>query len=153
MLGVAVPPTAAAGRRVADPCIIAKATVHVFLRTAAMLFCSLLCAECGSPKPLKRDCRIRMQKAFSLPRSCTRVLRAGKKTLKRAKATVHVFLRTAAMLFCSLLCAECGSPKPLKRDCRIRMQKAFSLPRSCTRVLRAGKKTLKRAKATVHVYL
>ena len=49
MLGVAVPPTAAAGRRVADPCIIAKATVHVFLRTVAMLFCSLLCAECGSP--------------------------------------------------------------------------------------------------------
>ena len=49
MLGVAVSPSAAAGRRVADPCIIAKATVHVFLRTAALLFCSLLCAECGSP--------------------------------------------------------------------------------------------------------
>ncbi len=53
MLGVAVPPTAAAGRRVADPCIIAKATAHIFPRTAALLFCSLLCAECGSPKPLK----------------------------------------------------------------------------------------------------
>ena len=54
MLGVAVPPTAAAGRRVADPCIIAKAAVNVFLRTAALLFYSLLCAECGSPKPLKK---------------------------------------------------------------------------------------------------
>ncbi len=31
MLGVAVPPMAAAGRRVADHYIIAKATVHVFL--------------------------------------------------------------------------------------------------------------------------
>lgn len=53
MLGVAVPPTAAAGRRVANHYIIAKATVHIFLRTAALLFCALLRAECGSPKPFK----------------------------------------------------------------------------------------------------
>ena len=56
-----------------------------------------------------------MQKAFSLPRSCISILRAGKKTLKRAKsgkqkAATHARKRELRFSFCSLVCAEWGSP-------------------------------------------
>ena len=56
-----------------------------------------------------------MQKAFSLPRSCMSILRAGKKRLKEQKSTItkaaaYARKRELRFSFCSLVCAECDSP-------------------------------------------
>ena len=60
------------------------------------------------------DCRNRMQKAFSLPRSCIQILRAGKKRLKEQKSTITKAATYAQKrelrFFCSLVCAGWGSP-------------------------------------------
>ena len=61
-----------------------------------------------------------MQKAFSLPRSRMQIPRAGKKTLKRAKVNMakaanydksrNPRYNASCGSFCSLVCAEWGSP-------------------------------------------
>ena len=56
-----------------------------------------------------------MQKAFSLPRSCISILRAGKKRLKEQKSTItktatYAQKRELRFSFCSLVCAECDNP-------------------------------------------
>jgi hypothetical protein len=56
-----------------------------------------------------------MRKAFSLPRSCIQIPRAGKKRLKEQKSTItktatYAQKRELRFSFCSLVCAECGYP-------------------------------------------
>lgn len=55
-----------------------------------------------------------MRKAFSSPRSCMQIPRVGKKALKRAKINYNKSrsprLIRELRLFCSLVCAEWGSP-------------------------------------------
>ena len=62
---------------------------------------------------VKIGCRIRMQKAFSLPEAVQRYCE-GKKRLKEQKSTITkaaAYARKRELrLFCSLVCAECGSP-------------------------------------------
>ncbi len=60
-------------------------------------------------------CHSRMQKAFSLPRSCIQIPRVGKKRLKEQKSTItktatYAQKRELRFSFCSLVCAEWGSP-------------------------------------------
>ena len=59
-------------------------------------------------------CHSRMQKAFSLPRSCIQIPRVGKKRLKEQKSTItkaatHAKYASCGSL-CSLVCAESDSP-------------------------------------------
>ena len=96
-------------------------------------------------------CHSRMQKAFSLPRSRMQIPRVGKKALKRAKINYNKSRNLRPKTQVATLFALWSAPNVaiLFPGCHSRMQKAFSLPRSCMQILRVGKKALKRAKVNM----
>ena len=101
-----------------------------------------------------------MQKAFSLSRSCNKLLRVGK-NVSCAKETAKIktvyfgcrkrFLCPDAVInYCEWAKTFPAQKKPLKnKNGLFRMQKAFSLSRSCAFALRVGKKTFSAPKEAV----
>ena len=89
-----------------------KAATHVQKRERRFSFCSLVCAECETA--FKGLTQSDAESVF-LPRSCMSILRAGKKRLKEQKSTIikaaaYAQKRELRFSFCSLVCADCGSP-------------------------------------------
>lgn len=88
-----------------------KAATHAKYASCGS-FCSLVCAGCGYPfHGLSQS----DAESVFLPRSCISILRAGKKRLKEQKSTItktatYAQKRELRFSFCSLVCAECGSP-------------------------------------------